>query len=199
MSIEAVWQEYAKFTNGELIPSSILRNGVDQRVISSIDPWKVALDTVTSYNPSVHTVTAMKLPFFNPTNLQFSLQKNDLAAKFKALFGKKPIPTGSADFDKKYSITGSDPEKIRQIFSDAAIQELVGRQPQITFEISRHQTPESFTGKLPAGVSMLCYYELSRKIKDVERLKTLFALVKTVITRMQTLGLVGDGTPDVEF
>ena len=75
----------------------------------------------------------------------------------------------------------------------------MGRQPHITFEISRHQTPEAFTGKLPAGVSMLCYYELSRKIKDVERLKNLFALVKTVITRMQTLGLVGDGTPDVEF
>ena len=141
----------------------------------------------------------MKLPFFNTANLQFSLQKNDLAAKCKAMFGKKPIATGAADFDKKYAITGSDAEKVRQIFSDPAVQELVGRQPHITFEISKHQTPELFTGKLPAGVSMLCYYELSRKIDDVERLKNLFALLKTVITRMQTLGLVGDVAPDVEF
>jgi len=199
MSIEEVWQAYSQSTNGEIILSNILRNGVDQRVISPIGPWKVALDTVTMYNPSVHTRTCMKLPFFNPTGLQFSLQKNDLAAKFKAIFGKKQILTGSADFDKKFTISGSDPEKIRQIFSDPAVQELVGRQPHINFEISRHQTPEAFTGKLPEGVSMLCYYELSRKIKDVERLKNLFALVKTVITRMQALGWVGDGAPDLEF
>ena len=199
MSIEEVWQAYSQSTKGEIISSSILRNGVDQRVISPLGPWKVALDTVTMYNPSVRTRTCMKLPFFNPTGLQFSLQQNDLAAKFKALFGKKPILTGTSAFDKKFAITGSDPGKIREIFSAPAIQELVGRQPYITFEISRHQTPEEFTGKLPAGVSMLCYYELSRKIKDVERLKNLFELLKSVITRMQTLGLVGDGAPDVEF
>ena len=199
MSLEITWQEYADFTNGEVIPSGILRNGKDHRVISPLGPWKVALDVLTWYTPSIHTKTCMKLPFFNTTNLQFSVQKNDLAAKFKALFGKKPIPTGSADFDKKYAITGSDPERIRQIFSDPAIQQLIGLQPRIEFEISKHQSPEDFTGKLPAGVSMLCYYELALKIKDVERLKNLFALLKAVFTRMQSLGLVGDGVPDVEF
>jgi hypothetical protein len=199
MNIEEVWQAYSLSTNGEVIPSGILRNGKDHRVISPLGPWKVALDVLTWYSPSVHTKTCMKLPFFNTSNLQFSVQKNDLAAKFKAMFGKKPIPTGSADFDKKYAITGSDPERIRQIFSDPAIQQLIGLQPRINFEISKYQSPEDFTGKLPAGVSMLCYYELALKIKDVERLKNLFALVKAVITRMQTLGLVGDGAPDVEF
>jgi len=199
MNIEETWQAYSQFTKGEVIPSSILRNGTDHRVISSIGAWKVALDTVTMLNPSIHTVTAMKLPFFNSTNLQFSLVENNVLAKFKAIFGKKRILTGSESFDRKYSVTGNDPERIQQIFSDPTIQEFVGRQPHINFEISQHETPEYFQGKLPVGVSMLCYYELSRKINDIERLKNLFALIQAVIARMQTLGCVGNGAPDVEF
>jgi len=46
---------------------------------------------------------------------------------------------------------------------------------------------------------MLCYLRIVSEINDIERLKNLFALMQAVITRMQTLGCVGDGAPDVEF
>lgn len=198
MGQEQVWQSYAQLTGGEMVRAGILQ-GVDHRVISPLGPWKVALDTITMYNPNVHTRTAMKVPFFNPTGFQFSLQEANLGSALKGLFGKKGISTGSAEFDKKFSVTGSDAEKVMQIFSDPTIQQLVAAQPHITLEISQHATPEAFMGKLPAGVSMLVYYELSRKIKDAERLKSVFDLIGAVMARMRALGLVGEGAPDVEF
>lgn len=198
MGQEQVWQEYARLTGGEVVPASIL-DGVDLRAITPYGPWKVALDTITMYNPNVHTRTAMKVPFFNTTGFQFTLEEKNLGSGLKGMFGKKAVSTGSAEFDKKFSITGNDADKVAQVFSDPGIQGLVAAQPHITLEISNHATPEAFTGKLPSGVSMLVYYDLSRKIKESERLKLIFDLICNVLYRMHALGLVGEGAPEVEF
>lgn len=191
-SKKEIWQQLA-----DEIQADYINNGFwsGDRVEAHIDNWIVVLDTYTvSTGKSSITYTRMRAPFTNFGNFYFKIYRAGFFSGLGKIFGMEDINIGYEEFDEDFVIKSNDEEKIKQLFSDKTIRDLIEMQPQINLEIKDDEG--YFFKHFPEGVDEL-YFQVTGVIKDMDRLKELYELFAEVLKELCSMGLASAENPEV--
>lgn len=87
----------------------------------------------------------------------------------------REVNVGYPEFDQGFIIKSNDESKIRALFANPKIRQLIQSQPEIYFG---------------AGPNKLYFWESGGIISDIERLKSLFELFKETLNQLRGMSLI---------
>jgi hypothetical protein len=204
-SQEEIWQQLCdEIPNAEFIKGGFWQGS--NKVVVTFKRWKIILDTYTTshttsggygstYSTST-TYTRMRAAYVSNDGLWFKINRRGWFSELGKLFGGQDIQVGDPEFESNFIIQGNDETKVRQLFTNARIRDLILQQQSIVFEIKDN---ESFFGqRFPSDVDEL-YFEVTGTIEDVERLKSLFDLFAQTLKQLCRIGSAYEIDPNVEL
>ena len=95
------------------------------------------------------------------------------------------IEVGDPEFDEAFIIKGNDESKVRDLFANPKIRQMIQDQPKIRLRVK--DSEGWFGPKFPENVDEL-HFQVVGVIKDVERLKAFFDLFATVLDQLCRIG-----------
>lgn len=210
-SQEEIWQQLCnQIPNAEFIKGGFWQGS--NRVVVTFKCWKIILDTYTTshttsggygstysnsttYSTST-TYTRMRVAYVSNDGLWFKINRRGWFFELGKLFGGQDIQVGDPEFESKFIIQGNNETKIRQLFANARIRDLILQQPSIVFEIKDNKG--FFGQRFPTDVDEL-YFEVTGTIEDVERLKSLFELFAQTLKQLCSIGSAYEVDPNIEL
>ena len=127
----------------------------------------------------------MRAPYVNPEGFRFTIYRKGVFSDLGKLMGMQDIEVGDPEFDDAFIIKGTDESKVRELFSNRKIRQLIEDQPKIHLAV--HDSEGWFGPRFPEDVDEL-HFQSVGVIKDVERLKALFDLFAAALN-----GCAGSG------
>ncbi len=157
--------------------------------------WTVTLDTYTVSTGKVTVVyTRMRAPYVNPSGFRFKVYRKGIFSSVGKWFGMQDIEMHDEPFDRDFIIKGTDESRVRELFANPRIRELVALQKDIQFEV---KDDEGWFGPtFPEGVDELSFVVVG-VIKDVERLKLLYELFAETLEQLCRIGAAYEQSPDL--
>ena len=131
------------------------------------------------------TYTRMRAPYINPEGFRFTIYRKNLFSDLGKLLGMQDIEVGDPEFDEAFIIKGNDESKVRDLFANPKIRQMIQDQPKIRLGVK--DSEGWFGPKFPEDVDEL-YFQVVGVIKDVERLKALFDLFAAVLDQLCRIG-----------
>ncbi len=193
-SKKEVWAQMAQEVNGEFIDEGFWRGC---RVEVKHKNWVMYLDTYTvNTGKSSVTYTRVRAPFVNRDGLLFKIYYRGIFSDIGKFFGMQDIEIGIEEFDKIFIIQGNNEDRIARLFSNFKIRELLCGLPKVMLEVVNKE--RGFGTKLPENESALSYIVVG-VIKDVEQLKSIVELFKSLLDELELLGSAGSGKPTAEL
>jgi hypothetical protein len=191
-SRDEVWQQLSREIEADFVEGGFW-NG--SKVEAHVKQWTVTLDTYTVTTGKVTMVfTRMRAPYVNQDGFRFKVYRRGLFSDVGKLFGMQDVEIGDPGFDRDFILQGNDEAKVRALFGNARIRELVQAQPSISLWV---KDDEGWFGtKFPEGVDELCF-TVGGVIKDVERLKALYDLFAEVLDHLCHIGSAYETDPHV--
>lgn len=188
-----VWQALARETGAEFKKGSFW-NGRD-KVVVEIGPWLVTLDTfVVSTGKSTVVYTRMRAPYVNADGFRFSVRRRNFFDGLAEAMGFHDIEVGHREFDEAFIIKGTSEEKLRLLFSNPRMRELISAQKNIHFQVRDDEG--WFRQKFPEGVDELIFTVVG-VIKDIDRLKRLFDLFAETLHTLCHIGSAYENDPGI--
>jgi hypothetical protein len=189
-SREEVWRQLSTAVEGRYVDGGFLKT---DKVEVEHGPWIVTLDTYTvSTGKATIIYTRIRVPYVNPDSFRFSIYRKGLFSDIAKWMGMQDIEIGDPEFDEAFVIKGTDPIKVRSFFTDPTIRRLLAAQPQVLLEVKDDE--RWFGRKFPEGVDELSF-QVVGVIKDIERLKQLFALVAESLDQLCRIGSAYEQAP----
>jgi hypothetical protein len=106
------------------------------------------------------------------------------------------VEVGYEDFDRDFIIKGTEVGKLRALFDNPKLRELVAAQPQIHLTVKDNDG--GWGADFPADTDELCFH-VCGIIKDVERLKLLFELFSETLDQLCRIGSAYEGAPKAKL
>jgi hypothetical protein len=158
--------------------------------------WTVTLDTyVVSTGKATIVFTRMRAPYVNPDDFRFTVYRRGIFSDIGKWFGMQDIEVGHEGFDRDFLIKGTSETKLRELFANPKIRDLITSQPEITFTV---KDDEGWFGRaFPDGVDELTFTVVG-VIKDVERLKHLYELFAETLEELCRIGSAYERAPDFQ-
>ena len=182
-SKDEVWRQLSQEIGAEFVESGLWKGN---KVQAHVKPWTITLDTYTvSTGKSSVTYTRMRAPYINPEGFRFTIYRKSLFSDLGKFLGMQDIEVGDPEFDEAFIIKGNDESKVRDLFSNSKIRQMIQAQPRIRLEVK--DSEGWFGPKFPEDVDEL-HFQVVGVIKDVERLKALFDLFATVLDQLCRIG-----------
>ena len=101
-------------------------------VVADVPPWRVVLDTHTVSNGETSTTyTRVRAPFVNADGFRFTIHRKSIFTALGKLLGMQDVEVGYPAFDEKFVIRGNDQGKLRRLFANARLRELLQSQPSV--------------------------------------------------------------------
>ncbi|HEX9985919.1 MAG TPA: DUF3137 domain-containing protein [Thermoanaerobaculia bacterium] len=170
-SKEEIWRQLSAEIGAQYVEGGFLRGG---RVEARHEGWLVTLDNyAVSTGKTTIVFTRMRAPFENRDGFRFRVYRKNIFSDIAKWFGMQDVAVGHEPFDTEFIIKGNDEARLRRLFADAEIRELIQRQPEIDFSV--HHDEGWFSTTHPQGTDELLFRVVG-VIKDVDRLKLLFEL-----------------------
>jgi hypothetical protein len=162
-----------------------------------VKEWIVTLDTYVVSTGKSHVVfTRMRAPYVNSDNFRFTIHRKGFFTPLGKLLGMQDVEIGVPEFDEAFVIKGNDDAKLRALFSNPKIRQLMESQPKIYLEV---RDDEGWFGThFPEGVDEL-RFQVVGVIKDIERLKRLFNLFAEVLNHLCHIGSAYERDPDIKL
>ncbi len=195
-SKEEIWQQLCNEIGAEFVQGGFW-NG--NKVVARVKEWTITLDTYsnttsTGQSTTTRTYTRLRAPYANKDGFRFKIYRQGLFDGLGKLFGGQDIEVGYPDFDDDFIIQGNDSEKVRQLFANPKIRQLIQVQPQILFEVRDDEG--WFGASFPEGVDEL-YFQAYGVIKDVEQLKSLYELFAETLNYLCYIGSAYEDDPNL--
>jgi hypothetical protein len=191
-SKDEVWRQLS-----EEIGAAFVQGGVwkGNKVQAQVRPWMITLDTFAVHTQHTHvTYTRMRAPYVNPEGFRFTIYRKGFFSELGKLLGMQDIEVGDPEFDEAFIIKGNDEGRVRTLFGDARLRELVRVQPTIHLQVK--DSEGWFGPKFPEDVDEL-HFHVVGVIKDSERLKSLFDLFAVVLEQLCQIGSAYKQEPGV--
>jgi hypothetical protein len=188
-SKEAVWRQLCAEIGAEFVKGGFWKG---DKVVARHGEWTIVLDSyAVSTGKTTVVYSRLRAPYANPEGFRFTIYRRHLFSDIAKWFGMEDIEVGYVSFDRDFIIKGNDRAKVRALFDNAKLRELISAQPRIHLTV---KDPEKFFGtELPADTDVLCFH-VSGIIKDVERLKLLFELFAEMLDQLCRMGSAYEGT-----
>jgi hypothetical protein len=159
--------------------------------------WTITLDTYTvSHGKSSTTYTRMRAPYVNKDGFQFTIYRKGIFSGLGKLLGMRDVEVGFPEFDEAFIIKGNDEEKLRALFANPRLRQLIDMQPEVHLTV-RDDEGWFFTS-FPEGVDEL-YFSVVGVIKDVDRLKSLYYLFAETLNHLCHIGSAYENDPHLEL
>jgi len=195
-SREEIWRQFANAVGGNLTEGDFWKGG---KVQATHGQWTVTLDTYTvSTGKSTVTFTRMRAPYVNPDGFYFKIYRRGIFSNLGKLLGMQDVTVGDPQFDDAFIIQGNDEEKLRRLFANKKIRDLIDRQMEIQFCVRDDEENFWVGHKFPQGVDEL-YFQDGGVIKDVDRLKLLYDLFSETLDELVRIGSASQSDPGVKL
>ncbi len=179
------WYDFALLTNGKYIEEIAWHS--DKTEIEYLN-FKITFDDYriwSKYNRK--TMTRVIVPYVSADDFRFKIRKTNFLRSIAKMVGSQDVEIGFDDFDQKFIIKSNQEDKLKTIFQNDVIRNILLNQKKFYLEISKF---EGVWGeKLPKNEFELSFY-VDGKIQDPERLKTILTLFKELIKEMVALKLM---------
>lgn len=186
-SKKEIWRQLCEELDGDFIPGGF--NRADKVQVYHRD-WIFTLETHSDGNA---LYTRMRAPYVNWDDFKFRIFKETLLNGIDKLLYMQDVQVGHPEFDKSYVIQGNDERKLKMLFDNPHIRELIFLQPKIRMEI-RHEA-EAFKPKFPKGVYELNFRQ-SGTIKDLDQLHDLYDLFAEMMDHLCEIGTAYEDDPN---
>jgi len=185
---EEVWRQLSAKIGGEYIAGSVWRAA---RVRARVKDWTATLDTFHSHRTHWARV---RVPFVSLDGFRFRIFRTNPFFEFRKRLGYPDITVGhSATFDDQFIIHGNDEPKVRTLFANATIRQLILAQPN---HVLRIQDGEGLFRAFPKEADELCFVTQG-KVGNVERLQQTLELFAEVLGELHRMGSVSTADPGV--
>jgi hypothetical protein len=192
-SKDEVWRQLSEDIGAEFIEGGFWKGN---KVQAHVGPWTVTLDLGYSQDDSESRTTRIRAPYVNPDGFRFKIFRRSVLSDLGKLLGMQDIAVGDPDFDGAFVIQGNSEEKVRDLFANARIRQMIQDQPKVRLKVK--DSEGWFGPKFPDDVDEL-HFEVLGVIKDVERLKTLFDLFAVVLDQLCRIGSAHKDAAGVEL
>jgi hypothetical protein len=194
-SKEEIWRQLCAQIGGNLVAGDFWHGS---KVEVQHKEWTVTLDTCTvSTGKSSVTFTRMRAPYVNPDSFVFAIYRKGPFSAVGKWLGMQDVCVGHPEFDEAFIIKGNNDWKLRQLFSNERIRQLISAQPDIRFFVDNGHGRLS-GNSLPKGVDQL-RFEVVGVIKEVDRLKLLYELFSETLDELCRMGSAYEDDPHVQL
>jgi hypothetical protein len=189
-----IWRQLCNETGADYVQGGFWKG---DKVQVTHDQWVITLDTyAVSTGKSTMVFTRLRAPYVNPDHFRFTIYRGGLFSEIAKWLGMQDIEVGHKDFDREFIIKGTHEIKLRALFDNARLRELIASQPQIHFTV---KDDEGCWGTdFPPDTDQLSFY-VCGIIKDVERLKLLFELFAETLDQLCRIGSAYEQAPQVKL
>jgi hypothetical protein len=190
-SQEEIWRQLSQEIGAEYVEGRFLKL---PKVQAHVVPWTVTLDTFSGEDV---TLTRMRAPYVNPAGLRFAIYRKGPLSGLGKLLRMQDIEVGDPEFDEAFVIKGNDEGRVRELFANPKIRQIIQAQPAFILQV-QHIQRRLFGPPVPKDVDQL-YFHVVGVIKDVARLKALFDLFAAVLDQLCRIGSASKQEPGVEL
>ena len=192
-SKDEVWRQLSQEISADFIEGGFWRGS---KIRATVKEWTVTLDTFTvSTGETSITYTRMRAPYVNKDGFRFNIYRTGFFNELGKLLGMQDIEVGYPEFDNEFIIQGNDANKLRLLFADPTIRQLIEAQPAISLEVKDDEG--WFGAHFPQGVDEL-YFQVVGVIKEIERLKLLYELFARILNHLCNIGSAYEDDPQIE-
>jgi len=178
-SQEEIWGQLSQQIGGTMVGGA----WTGLKVQAQTGDWIVTLDSYSqSTGKSSVTYTRVRAPFINRDGFRFNVYRAGLFTDLGKLFGVQDIEIGDPFFDQTFVVQGNNEPKLRALFANPRIRELLHGQPSICLTIKREEA-WLWGPKYPDGVDVL-YFNVVGLIRDLAVLRSLFDLYAEVLNHL---------------
>ena len=193
-SREEIWRRLSAEIDGDYVKGGFTR---PDRVEATHGEWTVTLDTHTVHaGKTVIVYTQMRAPYVNPGGFRFKIYRRGVFSEIGKFLGMQDVEVGNEEFDRDFIIKGTDESKLRRLFFNPRLRELIRKQPDI--ELSVHDDEGWCGPKYPERVDVLTF-RVSGVIKDVARLKALYDLFAETLDALCRIGEAYEQDPNLRL
>jgi hypothetical protein len=138
----------------------------------------------------------MRAPYVNKDGFRFTIYRKSIFSGLGKALGMQDVEVGYPEFDDAFIIKGNDEAKLRTLFANPRIRQLLEMQPSIHLTV---KDDEGWFGThFPEGVDEL-YFSTLGTIKDVEQLKSLYYLFAETLNQLCHMGSAYEDDPALEL
>lgn len=193
-----IWTQLCRETEATYVDGGFWKG---DKVVAGHDEWTITLDTYTQSsgsgsNRSSTTYTRMRAPYANQDGFRFTIYRRGLFSDLGKWFGMQDVEVGFPQFDDDFIIKGNEESKLRSLFANRQIRDLIQAQPRIYLTVKDDEG--WFSTSFPEGVDEL-YFRVVGVIKDVERLKSLYELFAETLNHLCHIGSAYEDDPQLEL
>jgi hypothetical protein len=189
---DEVWRQLSQEIGAEFIEGEFWKGN---KVQVHVKPWTITLDIYTESTRETHvTYTRMRAPYVNPEGFRFTIYRKSVFSDLGKILGMQDIEVGDPDFDEAFIIKGTDEFKVRYLFANPQIRQMIQAQPNIRLDVK--DSEGWFGPTFPDDVDEL-HFQVVGVIKDIERLKGLFNLFAAVLDQLCRIGSAYKQEPGV--
>lgn len=182
-SKDEIWRQLCSEIGADFVEGGFWRGS---KVQARVKEWTITLDTHTvSHGKSSTTYTRMRAPYVNPDEFRFTIYRKGFFSGLGKMLGMQDVEVGHQEFDDAFIIKGNSESKLRALFANPRIRQLIEAQPSIHLEVKNDEG--WFGPAFPDGVDEL-YFQVVGVVKDVERLKSVFDLFSEVLNHLCHIG-----------
>ena len=193
-SRKEIWRQLSEQMQATFVEGGTWKS---DRVEATHGQWTVTLDSYTVVAGKVVIVfTRMRAPYVNPDSFRFTIYRKSIFTGIGKLFGMQDVEVGYEEFDRDFVIKGTDEGKLRQLFANVRIRELISTQKDIKFSVSDDEG--WFGARFPEGVDELTFV-VAGVITDIERLRKLFDLFAETLDELCRMGSAYESNPEVRL
>ncbi|NJN14144.1 MAG: DUF3137 domain-containing protein [Planctomycetes bacterium] len=185
-SREEIWRGLAAEVGGTFVEGDFWKRG---QIRATRGDWTVTLDTFFSA-ASKCDYTRVRAHFLNPEGFRFTVYRRGFFSDIAKWFGMEDVEVGHEEFDRDFILKGSDHGRLRALFSNAKVRELIAAQPQIHFTVQ--QAKGELGAATPAHTDELSFVAVG-VIRDGQRLRLLFDLFAETLDQLCRMGAAYEG------
>ena len=189
-----LWRQLCTETGADYVQGGFWKR---DKVQATHGEWTITLDTyVVSTGKTTMHFTRLRAPYVNPDHFRFTIYRRGLFTDTAKWLGMQDIAIGHPDFDRDFVIKGTDESKLRALFDNARLRDLITAQPKIHLTVKDNEG--LFGADFPADTDELCFH-VRGIIEDVERLKLLFELFAETLDQLCHIGSAYEEAPKLKL
>jgi hypothetical protein len=191
-SKDDMWRQLSQEIGADFIEGGFWKGN---KVQAHVGIWTITLDIYTESTGETHVrYTRMRVPYVNPEGFRFTIYRKGFFSELGKLFGMQDIEVGDSDFDEAFIIKGTDEFRVRDLFANPQIRQMIQAQPKIRLDVK--DSEGWFGPTFPEDVDEL-HFQVVGVMKDIERLKALFDLFAAVLDQLCRIGSAYKQEPGV--
>ena len=164
-------------------------------VKAKVGPWTITLDihSDASYaHEDIHT--RLRAPYINPDGFRFNLFKASMWDELSTVFGGQDVEVGDAAFDDHFRVRASDEDKIKDLFDDTRLRELLLQEPSAHLYV--RDSGVWWESEFPEGVDEIVL-EVDGAIADLGRLERMYSIFAASLRGLCRIGSAYEKEPEI--